>query len=209
MVLKINNLSIGYYEDVILKDINLTISHNESVGIMGDNGSGKSTFLKAVMGISKIFSGKIIFNDKELNDLKPWERTIEGLLYIPQIGGLFPEMTVKEHFRIVPRDKSKENNILSKFEWINRARHTKVSFLSGGQQRFLSVVLTSFLKPKLIIFDEPSAELDSNLRSELKNLISSLRGKYPLIIVEQNSSFVSGLVDKIYYIEDGKMFLKS
>lgn len=209
MVLKINNLTIGYNEDVILKDINITISNNESVGIIGDNGSGKSTFLKAIIGISRIFSGKIIFNDKELNDLKPWERTTEGLLYIPQIGGLFPEMTVKEHFHLVPRNKSREKNIFSKFEWINRARHTKVSFLSGGQQRFLAIILASFLKPKLIIFDEPSAELDSNLKLELKNLISSLRGKYPLIIVEQNSSFVSDLVDKIYCIEDGKMFLKS
>ena len=96
-MIEVDNLNAGYGKLHILYDVNLKVNNNEIVTVLGPNGSGKSTLLKTIMGLTTIYGGRIIFNGKDITKLRPDEKARLGLAYIPQIGNVFTNLTVKEN----------------------------------------------------------------------------------------------------------------
>ena len=209
MMLKLKNLSVGYGNSVILHNINLNIQKKGLIGIIGKNGSGKSTLIKSIFNMCKIFSGEIIYEGSDIKDIPTNQRIRNGLIYVPQEKGLFPELSVEEHIKLVTVNDNKKDQVLKdlskNYPWIKKSFKTKVTFLSGGQQRLLTTFLALFYNPKVIFFDEPTAGLDISSIQKMEELLKKLSKRYALVVVEQNQKVLFKLTKNVYQIKNMRL----
>ena len=192
-VLTINDLSAGYGKSQILFDVSIGVKEGSITCILGPNGSGKSTLLKSIFGLTKIYKGSIKFDSKELVGLKPFEIVKLGIAYIPQVGNVYENLTVKENLIMASYILSKEEaeeRIEEALEFIPVLRsflNRKVYTLSGGERQMLAICMALILKPKLIMFDEPSANLAPKMVDTVFNKIRELNESgLTILLVEQN-----------------------
>lgn len=212
--LEIVNLSSGYQQNkFIINDFNLTLSEGESVGIIGQNGCGKSTLAKAIMGITPCIQGKVMWNGKDITKLPTNLRNTMGIAYFMQGGKVFGNLSVEDNIRISLQNKKNTNFVkeLKHLEQLdldlfkNKQRmQLNASNLSGGERHLLAfvMVLLSCLDIKLLIADEPSAGVDIKIQGELLKLISTAisDNNISLLLIEQNVHFLKILTSNIVNI---------
>lgn len=214
-MLEIRDLSVGYYADLhIIRNLNLKAETGKITTILGANGVGKSTLLKAIYGFLKPQQGEIIFNDKNVMGT-PTHKLIDlGISYIPQQPGVFHHMTVKENlmmgawtFRSDPiriEQKIEENFI--RFPILYEKRNDPAGSLSGGQQRMVEIGRTLMTDPKLILVDEPTAGLAKLLSQEVYRMLVNLRDQegITVILVDQEIRQALKIADYVYVLELGR-----
>ncbi len=214
-ILEIQNLSAGYEKDKpILINFSLCLKPGERVGIIGQNGCGKSTLAKALMGLTAYTSGKILWKGQELSNLRTEERESLDIGYLMQGGVVFENLTVEENLKFALLNKKKntfENSFAAlRHNDITMLQHKsrlkmKASFLSGGEKHILAFLMVIIANPnmKLLIADEPSAGIASGMQKELKEMIKStiVNQDVSLILIEHNHNFLNELTERIIKIK--------
>lgn len=214
-MLKIQNLKSGYNGMEILHGIDFETSSSEIVAIIGPNGAGKSTLLKSIFNLTEIYSGKIIFKDKDITKLHTHYLIQEGISFVPQGRQVFPNMTVLENLEMgafIFEDKElvKRNieDVFKKFPVLKEKQKELAGSLSGGEQQILAIARALIQNPQLLLMDEPSLGLAPKVMNEIFKKIKEINEEgISIIIVEQNAKKAVEIANKTYILEDGKVAL--
>lgn len=214
-MLNLKNINAGYDKMQILSDVNLQVESGEIVAIIGPNGSGKSTILKSIFNLCDVFSGKVIWKDKDITNLKTFKKIYEGVSFVPQGRQVFRDMTVHENLEMgafIFNDKNlvKTNieEVYKKFPFLREKKNSYANNLSGGEQQMLAIGRGLIQNPKLLLLDEPSLGLSPKAMKKVFEKIKELNEEgISIIIVEQNAKQAVSISDKTYVLESGKVAL--
>lgn len=214
-MLKIQNLKAGYNGMEVLHGINLEIKTGEIVALIGPNGAGKSTLLKSIFNLCEIYSGKIIFKDKNITKLSTYYLIYEGISYVPQGRQVFSTLTVQENlemgaFSLENHELIKRNivDVFNKFPALKEKQNDYAFTLSGGQQQMLAIARALIQDPELLLLDEPSLGLAPKTRKEIfEKIVEISKEGISIIIVEQNAKQAVEIAHKTYILEDGRIAL--
>ena len=214
-MLEIKDLYVGYYKDLnILQGVSITAQKAKITTVLGANGVGKSTLLKAIYGFLKPNSGEVIIDGQNLIGIPTHKRIDMGISYIPQQPGVFRWMTVEENLELgawtFKNDKARirrkiEENY-ERFPMLKDRRKSKAGELSGGMQRMVEVGRTLMTAPKVILVDEPTAGLAKLLSEEVYQMLIQLRDEegMTIVLVDQNIRQALKIADYVYVLELGR-----
>jgi ABC-type branched-subunit amino acid transport system ATPase component len=211
MMLKIKNLSGGYLKDCeILQGVDFEISKGDSIGIIGLNGCGKSTFSKAIMNILPYRSGEIYFNGENTTRKSPQELSELGITFFMQGGKVFEELSVRDNLLLACENKKNIEHIKEYFVLLQvtdkHLSRMRADTLSGGERHQLALAMCLLKNPLLLILDEPSAGLSPKAVTTMYDTLELLRGekKLTIILVEQNVTRAIQFCDSINMLKNGK-----
>ncbi|RJX16113.1 ABC transporter ATP-binding protein [Candidatus Bathyarchaeota archaeon] len=215
-VLKAQNVVAGYGKLVVVHDVTVEIEKNEIVVIVGPNGSGKSTLIKSIIGFAKLFDGKIFFNGQEITGIKADDAAKIGIGYVPQINNVFTNLTVEENLEIgayLRKDKAQLKSdieeIYDMFPVLRSKRKERAGSLSGGERQMLALARAMVCKPKILLFDEPTASLSPRIASQVLAYIKEVcNAGVPVLMAEQNAKKGLAISDRGYILVDGKCIKK-
>ncbi len=211
--LEISHLTKIIKKRVILKDVSVTVNPQEIVALLGPNGAGKTTLFSVVLGILNPTQGKVIFNNKVINELPIHMRAKEGISYLPQARSIFRGLTVEENIRAVAevaiKDEEKQDelveHLLNEFK-IAHLRTASALSLSGGEARRVEIARCLTTSPKVLLLDEPFAALDPIAIIELKEMLRHLKDKgISIFITDHNVKETLDIVDRAYIINNGEL----
>ena len=209
-MLHIEGLNQYYGESHILWDVALTVPPGSCVCVMGRNGVGKSTLLKAIMGLLPIRGGSIRFEDRELGGRPAELRARHGIGYVPQGREIFPQLTVEENLLIGLAARRSQTRAISEkiFQWfpvLQQMLKRRGGDLSGGQQQQLAIGRALMTNPKLLILDEPTEGIQPNIVHEIGEIVRRLNHeeKLAVLLVEQKLPFARRMADSFVIMEKG------
>jgi len=194
-MLEIEGINAGYGRLHVLFDVNTKVKDKEITVLVGPNGSGKSTLLKTIMGITQVYSGKILFKGNNIQGLPPHTVTKLGIAYLPQVDNVFANLKVRENLLmagyILGKDEAKERarEVLEGFPVLNEYMDRRAGTLSGGERQMLAMAMATMRRPQIMLFDEPTGSLAPKMAIEVLDKIISLRDNYgmTLVLAEQNA----------------------
>ena len=210
MFLSAENMLGGYGETTILNDCSISVKKGEIAVIVGPNGAGKSTAMKAIFGMLNLRAGNIIFDGKDITDLKPQERVKSGMGFIPQTHNVFTSMTVMENLEIggFTNQENLSKNISEVFKLfpvLEEKQKQLVGELSGGQRQQVAVGRALMTNPKLLMLDEPTAGVSPLVVKELfEKIISIARTGIAILMVEQNARQALEIADNGFVLVQGE-----
>jgi branched-chain amino acid transport system ATP-binding protein len=217
MLLSIEDASVHYQKVAALKSISLSVDQHSIVTIIGANGAGKSTTLRAVSGLVELSDGCIRF-DGERIDGRPPERIVAmGIGHVPEGRRIFPELTVYENLMIgafLRRDRAGIDadleEVFEHFPQLKERRSQWAKTLSGGEQQMLAIGRALMGRPKLLLLDEPSMGLAPLLVQEIGRMIAAINRErgVPVVLVEQNAALALELARYAYVLETGAVALE-
>ena len=212
-VLEISDLNVFYGQGHILHDISLQIGSEEAVFILGLNGMGKTTLLRAIMGISPPQSaGSIRYDGLDGGNKKSNEIAAMGLGYVPQGRLLFPSLSVEEHLSLFHRPRRKtggfewtKDSVYELFPILKERRNISGTLLSGGEQQMLAIARALVTNPTLLIMDEPTEGLSPSVIHHIVETCKKLRETgVAMLLTEQNLEVAAGLADRALVLETGR-----
>ena len=210
MFLSAENMLGGYGETTILNDCSISVKKGEIAVIVGPNGAGKSTAMKAIFGMLDLRAGTIIFDGKDISDLKPQERVKSGMGFVPQTHNVFTSMTVMENLEIggFTNQENLSKNISEVFKLfpvLEEKQKQLVGELSGGQRQQVAVGRALMTNPKLLMLDEPTAGVSPLVVKELfEKIISIARTGIAILMVEQNARQALEIADNGFVLVQGE-----
>ena len=209
-MLKTEGLTLHYGGSQILYGIDMEARAGEVTCIMGTNGVGKTSLLKAIAGAHPRSGGRVILNGEDLPKLPPQGMARRGLGFVPQGRMIFPLLTVTENlqtgFATLPKSEHRiPDEIYDLFPVLKDMAHRRGGDLSGGQQQQLAIARAMIMKPRLLLLDEPTEGIQPNIIQQIGRVISYLRekGDMAIILVEQYFDFAYGLADCFYVLKRG------
>lgn len=210
--LRIENLTTGYGRRKVLKNLSMVVEEGSVVGIIGPNGHGKSTLVKALSGLIDTWEGRIFLKNTSIDNLPAHERVEKGLIQIPQGDLIFPDMTVEENLMLggyLIFDKEELGRRLEKvygiFSRLLERRKQITRTLSGGERRMLSIGRGLMSEGYMMILDEPSLGLAPKIIDQVYEIIAGLRQISPtLLVIEENPTRLQDIADIIYLLDDGE-----
>jgi branched-chain amino acid transport system ATP-binding protein len=216
MLLEVENLRIHYDKVEAVKGISLSVDEGNISTLIGANGAGKSSILKAISGLVKLSSGEIRFEGKRINHLPAHKIVGLGIAHVPEGRRLFGLMTVKHNLRLgayLQRDKRDLEEsfrlVYEHFPILKERQGQLAKTLSGGQQQMVAMGRALMAKPKVILMDEPSLGLAPIMVAEIAKIIKSLKeAGLAVVLVEQNASLALKLADKGHVLETGTVALE-
>lgn len=211
MMLDVHGLRTGYGRIPILNGVGFAVNEGEFIGILGHNGMGKTTLLKALMGFLPATSGRVQFAGADVTTLEPYQRARLGLGYVPQGRDIFPGLTVYDNLRMgcSKQQGGAESEtiatVLKEFPRLIPLLDRAGSALSGGEQQLLAIARCLCGKPKLILLDEPTEGIQPSIIDEIVETLQRLRtgSGLTMILVEQNLEFIAALSQRILIIQKG------
>ena len=210
MFLSAENMLGGYGETTILNDCSISVKKGEIAVIVGPNGAGKSTAMKAIFGMLDLRAGNIIFDGKDISDLKPQERVKSGMGFVPQTHNVFTSMTVMENLEIggFTNQANLSKNISEVFKLfpvLEEKQKQLVGELSGGQRQQVAVGRALMTNPKLLMLDEPTAGVSPLVVKELfEKIISIAKTGIAILMVEQNARQALEIADNGFVLVQGE-----
>ena len=212
-MLTLSAVSAGYGAAPAVSDVSISIGEGEAVGLLGANGAGKSTTLRAISGLVRLTSGRITFLGQDISALEPYTIAELGIAHVPEGRQVFPELTVKENLEIgayIPSAKADRNRTLdlvfNMFPTLAERRKQLAGTMSGGEQQMLAVGRGLMLKPRLLMLDEPSLGLAPVITDITFAKIEEIHAMgTAVLLVEQNVSRALTLVQRAYVLESGKV----
>jgi len=214
-MLEVRDLYVGYYKDLnILQGVSITAERGKLTAILGANGVGKSTLLKAIYGFLTPNAGEVLLDGQNLAGIPTYRRIQMGLAYVPQRPSVFPWMTVEENLELgawtFRRDKARirrkiEENY-ERFPILRERRRSRAGELSGGMQRMVELGRTLMTDPKVILVDEPTAGLAKLLTREVYELLARLRDEegITIVLVDQDIRNALKIADYVYVLDLGR-----
>ena len=216
MLLEINNVHVHYHKVAALKGIDMEVPDDGIVTIIGANGAGKSTTLRAISGLVSISKGEIVFAGKRIDGLAPEKIVALGIAHVPEGRRVFPDLTVEENLRtgaFLRPDKAEIakdlDEVFEHFPRLKERRKQWARSLSGGEQQMLAIGRALMSRPKLLVLDEPSMGLSPVLVREIARIVRDIvhRG-VPVVLVEQNAELALRLARFAYVLETGSIALQ-
>ena len=208
---QLEGLYATYGEGMILRQVDLEAPKGRVTSLVGRNGAGKTTTLKAIMGLVKTPRGTIYLNGRELQKLPVYERARNGIGYVPQGREIFPQLTVEENILLgLEAGSGKEtipDFIFETFPILKEFLHRKGGDLSGGQQQQLAIARAVVSGPSILILDEPTEGIQPSVIQEIGRVITELKSKMAVLIVEQYLEFVLEIADYCYVMENGRIIM--
>jgi branched-chain amino acid transport system ATP-binding protein len=215
MLLEIRDLHVHYQKVAALKGVSLEVPMGGIVTIIGSNGAGKSTALRAISGLARPSSGEIRFNGERIDTLAPEKIVARGIAHVPEGRRVFPGLTVEENLRtgaFLRRDKAGVEadleTVYAHFPRLKERRRQWARTLSGGEQQMLAIGRALMSRPRLLLLDEPSMGLAPLLVQEIGRIVLEIveRG-VPVVLVEQNAELALRLANYAYVFETGSVAL--
>lgn len=214
-MLQIKNLNIKYGAIHAVKGIDMEVNEGEIVTLIGANGAGKTSILKALSGLLKPTEGEIIYNGVVLNKKSPQEIMKVGISHVPEGRHIFPDMTVLENLELgAYRRKDKAGikqdlqAIYERFPILKERSKQAAGTLSGGEQQMLAMGRALMAQPKILLLDEPSMGLAPILVKEIFRIIEDINAKgTTILLVEQNARMALSIADRAYVMETGKIVM--
>jgi branched-chain amino acid transport system ATP-binding protein len=215
-VLALSAVSAGYASVPAISDISIAVGEGEAVGLLGANGAGKSTTLRAISGLVRPTSGTITFFGQSITALPAYKVTELGIAHVPEGRQVFPELTVKENLEVgayIPSAKAARARTLELvfniFPILAERRRQFAGTLSGGEQQMLAVGRGLMLQPRLLMLDEPSLGLAPVVTDATFQKIQEIHAMgTAILLVEQNVSRALTLVQRAYVLESGKVIMQ-
>jgi branched-chain amino acid transport system ATP-binding protein len=215
-MLKVDRLSIDYAGVSALRDVSLTVYEGEIVSVIGANGGGKTTLLKAISGLLKPLSGSIEFLGERIEILPPHEICKRGLIQVPEGRQLFPKMKVIHNLEMgayLPEARKKMAESLQRvyrlFPILDERKHQRAGLLSGGEQQMLAIGRALMSRPKLVILDEPSEGLSPLYTTNVFDTLKILREQgLTILLVSQEVEQSLELSHRSYVLENGLVTLE-
>ena len=210
-MLKVNSLNQYYGGSHILRDLSFEIPAGKVTALLGRNGVGKTTLLRTLMGLVPARDGEIIFYDKKITHVKPYERVRAGIGYVPQGREIFPRLTVAENLEMGlatrPRGERVPARIFEMFPVLGQMMRRRGGDLSGGQQQQLAIGRALAMGPKLLILDEPTEGIQPSIIKDIERVIRSLAatGDMAILLVETYYDFARSLADQYLVMERGEI----
>lgn len=210
-ILQLEALNAGYGAKMVIEAIGFGIDAGEILAVVGHNGAGKSTTLKAIMGLIPARSGSVSLEGQRIERLSTAERVRRGLRLLPEGRGIFPHLTVAENVDAVATQNCRENAMFDRaaiyrlFPVMDERRSTIAGKLSGGQQQMLALSLALLGTPRCLMLDEPSIGLAPNLVERMFDQLQALSRNYglPTVLVEQNVSAAMRVADRVMILNNG------
>jgi lipopolysaccharide export system ATP-binding protein len=217
-LLRLEKISVFFGKRKIFEDLNLSLNKGEILGLLGPNGVGKSTIFNIIIGLIRPNYGSIFINSKNVTNDPIYFRTKEYKIgYVPQHGGYFHDLTLRENLNaiseIVIKDKKirdeRVNLLISKFE-LDSLQNIKAEFLSGGQKKRLVISLSLLSNPKILLLDEPFAALDIMTIKNLQQIIVDLQtqSNISIILCDHQARDLLSCVDLAIVLSNGKVIAK-
>ena len=208
-MLEVSDLSAGYGRIPILNKVTFSVAEGEFVGVLGHNGMGKTTLLRALMGYLPATSGRVVFAGVDLTRAEPYARARAGIGYVPQGREIFPALSVRENLRMGALNRKDEASVIEaalvEFPRLTRLMDRPGGALSGGEQQLLAMARCLVGAPKLILLDEPTEGIQPSIIDEIVETLLRLRDKggLTMILVEQNLDFIAALSQRVLMIQKG------
>ncbi len=214
-MLALSGVSAGYGSVPAVRDVDIVVGQGEAVGLLGANGAGKSTTLRAISGLVRLTSGRITFLEQDIAALPPYRIAELGIAHVPEGRQVFPELTVKENLEVgayIPSAKAERSRTLdlvfSIFPVLAERRKQLAGTMSGGEQQMLAVGRGLMLKPRLLMLDEPSLGLAPVVTDATFAKIAEIHAMgMAILLVEQNVSRALTLVQRAYVLESGRVIM--
>ena len=211
MLLEVSGIAISYGTAQVLHGVSLTVAQGETVTLIGANGAGKTSCLRAISGLEPLTAGAISFDGQRIDGLTPRQRLERGLVHVPEGKRLFPRMTVRDNLAMGAFLRSDGNAIRSDIEAmyerfpILKARHGQAAgSLSGGEQQILAFARGLMARPKLLLIDEPTVGLSPLMVKELSAAMRAIHADgVAILLVEQNAAMALRLATRGYLLETG------
>lgn len=209
-LLKVTDLNASYDASLILKRVNLELEEGSVMALLGRNGVGKTTLLKSLMGLIPKVNGSIEFAGQAIENLRPDQRAIRGIGYVPQGRDIFPNLTVKENLEVSMSISGEAGSaqldfVYELFPVIKEMLSRKGGVLSGGQQQQLAIGRALLTNPKLLILDEPTEGIQPSIIDQIEDSIHRLKNEssISIILVEQYLDFAKAASDNYYIMDRG------
>jgi branched-chain amino acid transport system ATP-binding protein len=209
-MLDVQGLKTSYGRIPILHGVSFAVNDGEFVGILGHNGMGKTTLLKALMGFLPATGGRVHFTGGDITAAEPYRRARLGLGYVPQGREIFPALTVLDNLRMgcskqAGGEQETIDEVLEEFPRLRRLLDRAGGALSGGEQQLLAIARCLCGKPRLVLLDEPTEGIQPSIIDEIVETLLRLRDNLGLtmILVEQNLDFIAALSQRILIIQKG------
>ncbi len=213
-MLAVENVDLYYGASHALRRVGLAAKKGEVTCVLGRNGVGKTSLLRAIFGLQPIKRGRIAWEERDLTALRPYDRARHGLALVPQGREIFPRLTVRENletgFAPLPRaQRSIPGDIYELFPVLKDMLHRRGGDLSGGQQQQLAIARALVTRPRLLVLDEPTEGIQPSVIKDIERVIRKLaaRGDMAILLVEQYFDFARALADAYLVMERGEVVL--
>jgi urea transport system ATP-binding protein len=213
-MLQLSNISLHYGAAIALQNVSLNCEIGKVTTLLGRNGVGKTSTLRAICGHQPISSGSILFEGQDISLLQPFERARLGIASVPQGREIFPLLTVKENLEtgfacLAPKERYIPETIFELFPVLKDMLKRRGGDLSGGQQQQLSIARALITRPKLLVLDEPTEGIQPSIIKDIGKAIDMLRreGNMAILLVEQYYEFARDLCDSYAVLEKGQVVL--
>jgi branched-chain amino acid transport system ATP-binding protein len=209
MALEIHGLSAFYGEAQVLFDLDLAVEAGEVVALVGRNGAGKTSLLRAAMGLGARVRGRVILYGEDLTGTPAHVRARRGLGFVPEDRRIFTDLTVAENLRLVARPAPggfRESDLLRLFPNLAPMLDRPAGAISGGEQQMLAVARTLAANPRVVLLDEPSEGIAPIIVAGMRTAVLAMRERGVAVLVsEQNLGFVATIADRALLIEQGRL----
>ena len=213
-MLSVENVDLHYGAAIALRHVSLTAEVGAVTCLLGRNGVGKTSLLRAVVGAHPITAGAIIWEGENLDGLPIYERARRGISWVPQGRDIFPLLTVRENLEtgfavLPPRERKIPDEVFELFPILKTMLRRRGGDLSGGQQQQLAIARALIMKPRLLVLDEPTEGIQPSIIKDIGRVISLLRGRgeMAILLVEQYFDFAQELADTIVVMDRGDVVL--
>ena len=213
----LTNITVRYDHVLAVSDISIQMEKRQVIALIGSNGAGKTSTLRAITGLTPISKGNIHFNNQQIDKLSPHDLVSMGIVMVPEGRHVFPYMTVKDNLLMgafARRDKSEikkdMERIWERFPRLKERKNQYAGTMSGGEQQMLVIGRALMAKPKLLLLDEPSLGLAPLLVQEIARSIVSINQEedVSIVLVEQNSRMALKVSDRAFALETGRIALE-
>jgi len=214
--LSLRRLQVNYGKAKAVKDVSVEVAEGSVTGIIGANGAGKSTIMRAISGLAPLAKGEIWFGDKRIDRVEAYKRVEAGIIMVPEGRRLFPQMSVLANIKMgayLRKDKKAVKEeieaVFERFPALRRRRGQRAETLSGGEQQMLAVARALMARPRILLMDEPSWGLAPLVVEEIAKIIADInRQGITVLLVEQNADLTSKVTQYVYVLEVGAVVLE-
>ena len=213
-MLELRDVSLHYGAAIALRRVSLLAQIGEVTCLLGRNGVGKTSLLRAVTGAHPVSSGAILWNGEDVTRLAQYDRARRGIAWVPQGRDVFPLLTVRENletgFAVLPRGRRRvPDDIFALFPVLKTMLRRRGGDLSGGQQQQLAIARALVMKPRLLVLDEPTEGIQPSIIKDIGRVITLLRqrGEMAILLVEQYFDFAQALAQRIAVMDRGDIVL--